>query len=306
MTGRPAKGYSPRMTDKPPRFRFAPSPNGELHLGHAYSALRTWDLAARAGGEVLLRIEDIDTARTREHFVDGIYDDLAWLGLSWPEPVRRQSEHFDDYRAATRTLQAAGLLYPCSASRKQIAAAVADLSDWPTDPDGAPLYPGRARIAGEHSEEIQLLKGEPGAGTALRLDMDRALATLPAPSAAALSFTAWDGADTRTQRTAKPAAWGDAVIVRKDTPTSYHLAVVVDDALQGITHVTRGKDLEAATDLHVLLQHVLGLPTPLYHHHNLITDSAGRKLSKSLKDTSLRHLRTEGWTPADVRNAVGL
>ncbi len=292
------------MTSNPPRFRFAPSPNGELHLGHAFSALKTWQLAARVGGEVLLRIEDIDTGRTRERYVDGIYEDLAWLGLSWPEPVRRQSEHFDDYRAATARLQSAGLLYSCSATRKQIAAIVADHIDWPMDPDGAPLYPGRNHIAARDTIDDSVANGEPGSGTALRLDMNRAIDQVG--DRTALIVATFDEAGKLTEREVNASAWGDTVIVRKDTPTSYHLSVVVDDALQGITHVTRGRDLEAATSLHVLLQQVLGYSSPVYHHHDLVTDSAGRKLSKSLRDTSLRHLREAGWSIADVYSAIGM
>lgn len=294
------------MSNTPPRFRFAPSPNGELHLGHAYSALKTWELAERLGGEVLLRIEDIDAGRTRERFVEQIYEDLAWLGLTWPEPVRRQSEHFDDYREAVEQLTIAGLLYPCTATRKQIATAVAGHDDWPTDPDGAPLYPRQALLDKQGSLEEALASGKVGTGIALRLDMERALACCATahethPHQTVTCFD--DGGQTRTQLQ-DAAAWGDAIIVRKDTPTSYHLSVVVDDALQGVSHVTRGKDLELATALHVLLQRVLNLPSPAYHHHTLITDIAGRKLSKSLRDTSLRHLRETGWTPEDVRRAV--
>ncbi|MGI9407680.1 MAG: tRNA glutamyl-Q(34) synthetase GluQRS [Hyphomicrobiaceae bacterium] len=286
------------MPDPVPRLRFAPSPNGELHLGHAYSALKTWQIADRLGGEVLLRIEDIDMGRTRQHYIDQIFEDLDWLGLSWPEPVRRQSEYFDDYRSAARKLSDLGLLYPCAATRKEIASAVADRPGWPTDPDGAPLYPGLWKIAGQGDPATKV---SPGTPVAHRIDMDRAL-----NRSGKLQFEVFDEDGTVETRTANPAEWGDAIIVRKDTPTSYHLSVVVDDALQGITHVTRGRDLEAATSLHVLLQKLLGLPSLRYHHHRLITDSAGRKLSKSLRDTSLRHLRDIGWTPADVYTAVGL
>jgi glutamyl-Q tRNA(Asp) synthetase len=234
------------MTNSPPIFRFAPSPNGELHLGHALSALIGYEQARSCGGRFLLRIEDIDTARSRPQFVDGIFADLAWLGITWEEPVVFQSERMPAYRAAVERLQAMGLLYPCFATRAEIeAAAVRDARELADD--------GTPQMVSAH-----------------------------------------------------PERWGDAVIVRKDTPTSYHLAVVVDDAWQDVTIVTRGRDLYAATDLHRLLQVLLDLPAPVYHHHRLVTDADGRKLAKSARDTSLRSLRKEGATPADIRRMVGL
>ena len=280
-----------------PVFRFAPSPNGELHLGHAYSALLNFDLARRTGGRFLLRIEDIDPARSRPEFVTGIFDTLAWLGIKWEEPVRRQSEHFDDYRAAAARLEALGLLYPCFASRKEIDAT----ADRRKDPDGAPLYPGIWRDADASDVARRKAADEP---FALRLNKAKAIARLPEP----LTFGRISIDDPfKSQSTgARPERWGDAIVVRKETPTSYHLSVVVDDALQGVTHVVRGQDLEAATDLHRLLQAMLGLPAPAYHHHHLITDVNGRKLAKSLGDTSLAQLRREGATPEDVRRWVGL
>ena len=287
-----------------PIFRFAPSPNGELHLGHAYSALVSFDMARRLGGRFLLRIEDIDVGRCRPEFEARILEDLAWLGLEWEEPVRRQSEHFETYRDAAARLEDRGLLYPCFATRKEIAEAVSAGSVHLTDPDGAPLYPGLYR--GAPRAEIQRRRAAVEAH-ALRLDLERAVAAARKRAGADIAFTelATDG-QRETVHTAEPGRWGDTVIVRKDVPTSYHLSVVVDDALQGVTHVTRGRDLFAATDLHRLLQILLDLPEPLYHHHDLIADAEGRKLSKSHEDRSLRSLRDHGATPADIRRMVGL
>jgi glutamyl-Q tRNA(Asp) synthetase len=282
-----------------PVFRFAPSPNGELHLGHAYSALLNFDLAERLGGRMLLRIEDIDTTRCRPEFVASIFEDLRWLGISFEEPVRRQSTHLADYQLASTKLQAAGLLYPCFATRTEIEATAGASAK--RDPDGASIYPGLWRGADPLEVARRKRAGEP---YALRLDMHRAV------SGQARSL-AWFGFEPNQpsmmrNRPASPDRWGDAVIVRKEIPTSYHLSVVVDDALQGVTHVVRGQDLEAATDLHRLLQALLGLPSPLYHHHRLIVGPVGRKLSKSFGDTSLGQLRREGATPSDVRQLVDL
>lgn len=283
-----------------PIFRFAPSPNGALHLGHALSALTGYEMARRYGGRFLLRIEDIDAARSREDFVHGIYEDLAWLGLTWEEPVLRQSAHFADYESAAQRLQAQGLLYPCFATRAEIAAAM----PVGLDPDGAPLYPGLHKHLTAAEIAARRARTEP---FALRIDIERAseragqmLGGQP------LTFTALDAGGTATQLPAHPQRWGDAVIVRKEFPASYHLAVVVDDARQGITHVTRGLDLLAATDLHRMLQVLLGLPEPVYHHHRLIEDPMGRKLSKSAHDTSLASLRRAGTTPAEIRRLIGI
>jgi glutamyl-Q tRNA(Asp) synthetase len=285
-------------------FRFAPSPNGYLHLGHALSALINVDLAKAAGGRLLLRIEDIDETRCRPEFETAIYEDLAWLGLEWEQPVRRQSEHYGDYRAALGRLDAMGLIYPSFESRAEIAALVAareaNGSPWPRDPDGAPLYPGAAKAmsAAERAKRLQS-----GAPYALRLDMAAALG-----HAGTLS---WDesgqgpAGETGTI-TANPAAWGDVILARKETPTSYHLAVVVDDAAQGVTDVLRGQDLFHATSMHRLLQNLLSLPVPRYRHHRLVLDTEGRKLSKSTQATGLRELRAQGATPADIRRLVGL
>ena len=283
-----------------PVFRFAPSPNGRLHLGHAYSALLTYDLAQRCGGRFLLRIEDIDLGRSRPEFVEGIFRDLAWLGLRWEEPVMHQSQRFDLYRSAASRLNDMGLLYPCFASRREIA----DAADPALrDPDGAPLYPGLHKAFPQKEVERRKAAGE---AYALRLDMPKALMRAQETAPDGLTFTELSADWVPQVVSADAERWGDVVIARKDVPTSYHLAVVVDDAAQGITHVTRGQDLFAATGLHRVLQVLLGLPEPAYHHHRLIMDSDGRKLAKSARDTSLRELRQDGATPDDIRSAVGL
>jgi glutamyl-Q tRNA(Asp) synthetase len=287
----------------PPVFRFAPSPNGYLHLGHAYSALLNFDLARSGGGRLLLRIEDIDPTRCRPEYEQAIYDDLAWLGIVWEEPVRRQSAHLADYRAALDKLEAEGLIYPSFESRAEIARLVAEREasrPWPRDPDGAPLYPGEARrlSSAERARRI-----EAGAPYALRLDMTAAMAR-----AGALTWNeTGEGPDGETGTVAAaPQAWGDVILARKETPTSYHLSVVVDDALQGVSDVVRGTDLFHATSVHRLLQHLLGLREPVYRHHRLIRDESGHKLSKSTRATGLRELRAGGAVPADIRKLIGL
>lgn len=284
------------MTDPSgrPAFRFAPSPTGELHIGHALSALVGWQWAQRLGGRFLVRIEDIDIGRARDRFVDQIFDDLAWLGLAWETPVRRQSEHFAAYEAQTAKLERLGLLYPCFATRREIAGAVAERPGHPTDPDGAPLYPGLHKQLDRREIDARKAAGQP---FAMRLDMDRARAAADRMTGGAgITYTAFDETGEQREILAEPHRWGDAVIVRKDVPASYHLAVVSDDAAQGITHVTRGRDLEAATDLHRLLQVLLELPAPLYHHHRLILDDGGAKFSKRDGAVSLRALREGGAT----------
>jgi len=281
-------------------FRFAPSPNGYLHLGHALSALLNFDLARRCGGRLLLRIEDIDATRCRPEYETAIYEDLAWLGLAWDEPVRRQSEHLDDYRTALARLEQHGLIYPSFESRAEIARLVRAREvqgPWPRDPDGAPLYPGNAKALAPTERARRIAAGEP---YALRLDMAAALARPPPLAWRELA----DGGGDRTIAV-EPAAWGDVVLARKETPTSYHLSVVVDDALQGVTEIVRGMDLYAATAVHRLLQVLLGLPEPVYRHHRLILDTDGRKLAKSTRATGLRELRAQGATPADIRRMVG-
>jgi glutamyl-Q tRNA(Asp) synthetase len=287
----------------PPVFRFAPSPNGYLHLGHALSALLNFDLARQAGGRFLLRLEDIDTIRCKPEFETAIYQDLAWLGIAWEEPVRRQSNHFADYRTAIDTLSAQGLVFPGFESRAGIAGLVAQRETdgpWPRDPDGAPLYPGTAKRLSPDARARLL---ESGAAYALRLDM--AAASAKAGELGWIERGEGPAGETGAV-TAQPQAWGDVILARKETPTSYHLSVVVDDALQGVTDVVRGQDLFWSTSVHRLLQRLLALPVPVYRHHRLVRDAAGQKLSKSSAATGLRELRASGAMPADIRRLVGL
>jgi glutamyl-Q tRNA(Asp) synthetase len=287
----------------PPVFRFAPSPNGYLHLGHAFSALLNYDLARQAGGRLLLRIEDIDTARCRPEFEAAIVQDLAWLGIEWETRVRRQSGHLDVYRDAVEKLAAQGLVYPSFESRAEIARLVAQREangPWPRDPDGAPLYPGTAKLLSPDQRTRLLVSGAP---YALRLDMVAARAR--ASDLSWIEQGEGPGGETGTV-TAQPQVWGDIILARKDTPTSYHLAVVLDDALQGVTDVVRGHDLFWSTSVHRLLQQLLDLPQPAYRHHRLVLDAAGQKLSKSTLATGLRELRAAGATPADIRRLAGL
>lgn len=283
-------------------FRFAPSPNGRLHLGHALSALLNREMAVAAGGRLLLRIEDIDLSRCTPHFEAAIIDDLSWLGVSWEEPVRRQSEHLDDYREALQRLIDRGLAYPAFMTRGEVKAYVAEAEQqgrsWPRDPDGALIYPpvDRQRPQAERDRLIS-----EGRRHAWRLD------TTKAASEFAGELTWMETGDgPRGTIDAHPAAWGDIVLWRSDGPSSYHLSVTVDDALQDVTHVVRGLDLFHATAIHRLLQELLGLPAPAYHHHRLILGADGRKLSKSAGDTALAALREQGITSADVRRLVGL
>lgn len=276
-----------------PVLRFAPSPNGRLHLGHAYSALLNAQLAAQWDGRFLLRIEDIDTTRCTPELMQHALDDLRWLGLSWEDPVRIQSQHFDDYMHAAEALHARALLYPCFCTRQDVAQ-----HSHGTDPDGAPLYPGTCAHLAPQEAQQRIAAGTPHAW---RLLMQHALAQLDTP----LTYPRMDITNNVVGIVpADPARWGDVVLVRKETPTSYHLSVVVDDALQGITHVIRGKDLEAATDVHVLLQRLLGLPTPRYHHHALITAPEGDKLAKSKGSESLADLRSKGLTADAIREML--
>ncbi len=282
-----------------PVFRFAHSPNGYLHLGHARSALINFDMAQACCGNFLLRIEDIDATRCRPEYEQAIYEDLAWLGIAWEAPVRRQSGNLDDYRAALARLDP--LIYASFESRAEIAALVAERgASWPRDPDGAPLYPGNARTMSDAERQRRMAAGEP---YALRLDMRAAIANI-----GALTWTeAGSGPKGETGTVvADPAAWGDVVLARKDTPTSYHLSVVVDDALQGVTHVVRGQDLFWSTSVHRLLQALLGLLAPIYRHHPLVLDDDGKKLSKSTRATGLRELRAQGVTPPEIRRIVGV
>ncbi len=251
-------------------------------------------MARASGGRFLLRIEDIDLGRSRPDFEAAIYEDLAWLGLTWEAPVRRQSQHFADYAAALRQLVARDLIYPCFCSRKEIARAASGQ----TDPDGAPLYPGTCRHLSVQERQKRLSKGQPAAQ---RLDMAAALSRC----GERLHWAEYDLGTEPRDVVADPGAWGDVVLARKDIPTSYHMAVVVDDALQGVSDVVRGADLFHATSIHRLLQALLHLPQPRYHHHPLILDEAQRKLSKSLMSKSLRDLRAEGITPAEIKARLG-
>tara|TARA_R110000824_G_scaffold118960_2_gene271477 strand:+ start:96330 stop:97238 length:909 start_codon:yes stop_codon:yes gene_type:complete len=294
---------------RPERIRFAPSPNGWLHLGHAYSALFAAEIAKTKGGTFLLRIEDIDIGRCRPEYEQAIYEDLAWLGLTWEMPVRRQSEHFAEYEAALKRLRDMKLVYPCFATRKEINDAIENSgighARWPLDPDGAPLYPGLYKDL--PLAELNRLMWE-GRSYAWRLDMEKAVARAEEINGGPIYFHE-EGAGPKGQTgllPIKPAGFGDVIIARKDVPTSYHLAVTVDDEIQNITTVTRGQDLFPATYIHRVLQVVLGYREPHYHHHGLIRDETGRRLSKSAKDMGLRELRLAGHAPDSIRQLVGL
>ncbi len=265
--------------------RFAPSPTGLLHMGHAFSALVAFTRAQAAGGRFLLRIEDIDQGRCRPEFTDAIYRDLAWLGLSWSAPVRVQSEHFTDYQAALQALKELGVVYPCFCTRKDIQQEIKRAPSAPHGPDGA-VYPGICRGADKRAANARIEAGE---AHAWRLNLDVALEITER------NLTWHDELSGRVK--VEPETLGDVVLARKDTPTSYHLSVVCDDTLQGVTHVIRGEDLFHATHIHVVLQQLLGLPTPRYHHHKLLTDSDGRRFAKRDKSITLAQLRADGANP---------
>lgn len=282
-----------------PIFRFAPSPNGFLHLGHALSALINFEAAKRLGGRFLLRIEDIDTVRCTDVKKRQMLDDLEWLGLEWEEPVLYQSQRFSAYREALAALQAKGLVYPNEASRKQIQTAIEIWErqhgrDWLRDPDGAPHFP--RGLLKEHEKS----DGQ----AAWRLDMAKALGELGGNLAWQENGPGSFGLPALSLVHANPSCWGDVVLARKDCPTSYHLSVVLDDALQGITHIVRGQDLYEATSIHRMLQELLGLPEPLYHHHRLLTDETGEKLSKSRGTIGIKALRDAGVTPEEIRRRI--
>ncbi|OHB26205.1 MAG: tRNA glutamyl-Q(34) synthetase GluQRS [Phenylobacterium sp. RIFCSPHIGHO2_01_FULL_69_31] len=269
--------------------RFAPSPTGDLHRGHAFSALTAFEAARAAGGRFILRIEDIDATRCRPQFETGIYEDLAWLGLTWETPVRRQSEHLDDYQAALARLEVDGLLYRCFRTRREVAEAMASA------PHGAmEVFRGRPLPLAE--EMRRLTAGEP---FAWRLSLDAAARKLG--GFGDLAFT--EEGEGVIQ--ARPELGGDVVLARKDVGVAYHLAVTVDDALQGITHVIRGRDLFEATHVQRLLQALLGLPTPLYRHHALLTGPDGKRFAKRDRAETLRSLRDRGMSPATLRRELG-
>lgn len=279
-----------------PVFRFAPSPNGRLHLGHAYSAILNHDMAKASGGRFLVRIEDIDTVRCKPEFINAALDDLHWLGLEWEQPVRRQSEHFADYEAALGTLKEHGLIYPAFMTRTEIVAATGKTT--PRDPDGSPLYPGNERTWSQDRCDAAMATGIP---FGWRLDMKKACAQL----GARLHWEEMAGG--RIEKvSADPSQWGDVLLARKDMPTSYHLSVVVDDAIQGVTDIVRGKDLYQATAIHRLLQELLGSPAPRYFHHDLVLDETGSKLAKSMGSTALAQLRQQGIVPDGIREMLGL
>ncbi|MEQ9557456.1 MAG: tRNA glutamyl-Q(34) synthetase GluQRS [Rhodospirillales bacterium] len=273
--------------------RFAPSPTGRLHLGHAYSAWFAWTQAAAAGGRFLLRIEDIDRGRCRPEFEDGIAEDLRWLGLAWETPVRRQSDHLADYTKALDALTDQGLVYPCFCTRKDIASEIAAAGHAPHGPDG-PLYPGTCRTLDPILAADRMAAGD---GFALRLKTDAASA-MAGP-------LAWVDLD-RGEQAARPGLFGDVVLARKDTPTSYHLSVTTDDHLQGVTCVTRGQDLFEATHVHRLLQALLGLDTPVYRHHGLLAGPDGKRLAKRDRAETIESLRASGHSPAKVWAMAGV
>ncbi|WP_426956625.1 tRNA glutamyl-Q(34) synthetase GluQRS [Muricoccus radiodurans] len=281
------------MAASPVTTRFAPSPTGFLHLGHAHSALIAWRAARGEGGRFLLRIEDIDRTRCRPEFTAAIEEDLRWLGLDWDGPVRVQSGHFAEYRGVLDALAGRGLLYPCFCTRADIAREWAAIGQAPHGPDG-PIYPGTCRQLSPAERASRIAAGQP---YALRLDVAASLATLGAP----LDFEEVGEGRVRCD----PARFGDVVLARKEVPASYHLCVTHDDALQGVTLVTRGEDLRPATDLHRLLQALMGWPAPRYRHHRLLTGPDGKRLAKRDGAVALRALREAGRTPEEVCALAG-
>ena len=283
--------------------RFAPSPTGRLHLGHAYSALLAHDASRAAGGGFLLRIEDIDTTRCRPEFEAGIYEDLAWLGLDWPAPVRRQSDHFADYATAIEKLRSLGVLYRCFLTRREIAEQAASAPHAPGEGADGIVYVGPTQSMSTDEEQARLARGESFAWRlSLRYSQDLLGEEFPR-----LVFVEQNAA-TNEERVvlARPQIHGDVILARKDTPASYHLCVVHDDALQNVTHVIRGEDLRSATHVHVLLQKLLGLPTPVYRHHALLTGPDGKRYAKRDQSLTLAALREAGVSPADIRARIGL
>ena len=269
--------------------RFAPSPTGLLHLGHAYSALYAYRQAQQAGGRFLLRIEDIDQTRCKPEFTDAILRDLQWLGIEWETPVRIQSRHFDTFSTALDRLKTRGLVYPCFCTRKEIQAEINRAGGAPHGIEG-PMYPGTCRHISRDQQQARIAAGTPHAW---RLDTEKAVHSLGAP------LGSWESTDgTRTKAT--PGIFGDVILARKDTPTSYHLSVVVDDALQGITHIIRGEDLRQATHMHHLLQKLLGLTHPVYTHHDLILDKNGRRFAKRNKAATLYEMQQKGMSSTEV------
>ncbi|MDP3495669.1 MAG: tRNA glutamyl-Q(34) synthetase GluQRS [Hyphomonadaceae bacterium] len=283
--------------------RFAPSPTGLLHLGHAYSAILAHDSARAVGGRFQLRIEDIDATRCRPEFEAALYEDLAWLGLRWPEPVRRQSQHLEEYAAALETLRQLGVVYRCFLTRREIAASSLSAPHEPGEgPDGI-IYTGPQHPMSADEEEARMARGE---SFAWRLSIKYSQDLLGEDFARLVFVERDDGSNTEREITARPELLGDVILGRKDTPTSYHLSVVHDDALQGITQVIRGEDLRASTHIHVLLQRLLRLPTPVYRHHRLLTGPDGKRYAKRDRSLTLAALREAGVSAADIRSRIGL
>lgn len=281
--------------------RFAPSPTGPLHLGHAYSALLAHDMARAAGGKFLLRIEDIDRTRSRLHWEDQIYDDLAWLGISWDEQPMRQSDRLSEYKLALHDLWNRALLYPCTCTRRDISAAVSAPQEG-AEPDFGPdglIYPGTCRE--QYTRSSSFPKHD-----ALRLDMQDALSATDQPEFCYTEYASGTDQTHCTPARSMVHDVGDIILSRRDFLGSYHLSVVLDDAAQGISHVVRGKDIQLATQIHVLLQKLFGLPTPTYHHHRLIRDENGKRLAKRDDARAIATYRAEGKTPGDIRRMVGL
>ena len=272
--------------------RFAPSPTGYLHLGHAFSAMIAWRRARESGGRFLLRLEDIDPSRCRPEFAAAIQEDLSWVGLDWDGPVRVQSEHLPDYRAVLDGLLVRGLLYPCFCTRADIAREIEASANAPHAPDGSLVYPGTCRALSADERAARIAGGE---RFALRLHMQQA-------AGEKLAFEE----EGKGSVVCNPAGFGDVVLARKDAPASYHLCVTYDDALQGVTMVTRGEDLQQATHIHRVLQALMGWPTPRYAHHRLLTDASGRRLAKRDRAATLRDLRASGVSAAEVRDMLGL
>lgn len=306
MAGEPAlRNENTETVPARPVFRFAPSPNGLLHLGHAFSALLNLEMARKAGARMLLRIEDIDTVRCTTAHEARMLADLEWVGFEWDEPPMRQSRQFERYSSVIDDLFDEGLAYPSLLTRREIAAKVEAITSggksWPADPDGAPIYPGTERNL-DSAGRAAIIGSEQD--FAMRLDI-AAAAKRVGDSLQWQETGAGPDGDSGIIL-ADALAWGDIVLGRKDVPASYHLSVVLDDALQGVTNVVRGRDLFHATSVHRLLQELLQLPVPVYHHHDLILDATGRKLSKSLRSTALGHLREAGTTAGDIRRMIGL
>ena len=285
------------MTPKTPEqiFRFAPSPNGFLHIGHAYSALFNWDMARKTNGKLLLRFEDIDDQRCSKEFETEILKDLEWLEVEWSGEIRRQSDHYDDYEIVLNQLDQLGVLYPSFLSRSKVQDALRTIpASWPSDPDGVPHYPGDEREWSKEKIKEAMATHE---RYSRRLDIKKANNNIS-------EKILWLEKEKRVE--ADPLLWGDVVLGRSDCPASYNLCVVIDDAATGITNIVRGEDLYEATSVHILLQKLLGLPSPIYHHHRLICDDTGRKLSKSEGDVALSHWRKKGMSVQDIREHLGL